>query len=147
MISVDTNILLYAYAPESPLHERASAFLADLSEQRDVVISEWVLVEFYNLLRNPAVIQKALSASEAVDAVDVYREHPHWGVVAWPEKGHDLHTRLWAMAGQRDFARRRIFDARMALCLRGCGVTSFATANVKDFQGFGFRKVWNPLLD
>ena len=25
------------------------------------------------------------------------------------------------------------------------GVTEFATANVKDFQGFGFTRVWNPL--
>jgi hypothetical protein len=24
-------------------------------------------------------------------------------------------------------------------------VTEFATVNVKDFEGLGFRKVWNPL--
>lgn len=26
------------------------------------------------------------------------------------------------------------------------GVTEFATTNAKDYQGLGFRKVWNPLL-
>jgi hypothetical protein len=26
-------------------------------------------------------------------------------------------------------------------------VTEFATVNVKDFEGLGFRKVWNPLAD
>jgi hypothetical protein len=31
------------------------------------------------------------------------------------------------------------------LTLRRQGVTDFATANVKDFKGFGFRRVWNPL--
>jgi hypothetical protein len=25
------------------------------------------------------------------------------------------------------------------------GVTRFATANMKDFQGLGFDQVWNPL--
>jgi hypothetical protein len=25
------------------------------------------------------------------------------------------------------------------------GVTEFATQNVKDFEGVGFRKVWSPL--
>ncbi|MFM8358316.1 MAG: hypothetical protein ACKOET_07130 [Verrucomicrobiota bacterium] len=30
--------------------------------------------------------------------------------------------------------------------LRHDGVTEFATANVKDFEGFGFERVWNPLL-
>jgi len=24
-------------------------------------------------------------------------------------------------------------------------VTTFATVNVKDFEGLGFRKAWNPL--
>jgi hypothetical protein len=32
------------------------------------------------------------------------------------------------------------------LTLRQCGVTHFATANVKDFEGWGFEKVWNPLI-
>ena len=26
------------------------------------------------------------------------------------------------------------------------GVTEFAMVNVKDYEGFGFRKVWNPLM-
>jgi hypothetical protein len=26
------------------------------------------------------------------------------------------------------------------------GVTEFATVNVKDYEGLGFRKVWNPLV-
>jgi uncharacterized protein len=53
---------------------------------------------------------------------------------------------VWALAGSKSFARRRIFDARLALTLRRGGVTHFATANEKDFRGFGFSKVWNPLL-
>ncbi|TLD71839.1 hypothetical protein FEM03_06170 [Phragmitibacter flavus] len=53
---------------------------------------------------------------------------------------------VWKLAGARDFARRRVFDARLALTLRQSGVTHFATSNVKDFQGWGFQKVWNPLL-
>jgi hypothetical protein len=31
----------------------------------------------------------------------------------------------------------------LALWLRRQGVTEFATANVKDFEGFGFDRVWN----
>jgi len=53
---------------------------------------------------------------------------------------------VWAAAGQRGFARRRIFDARLALTLRSHGVTDLATANGKEFSGFGFAKAWNPLL-
>jgi uncharacterized protein len=52
---------------------------------------------------------------------------------------------VWALAGGKNFARRRIFDTRLALTLRHGGVTHFATTNVKAFQGCGFEKVWNPL--
>jgi hypothetical protein len=56
-----------------------------------------------------------------------------------------LHDELWRLATPESFARRRIYDARLALSLRRQGVTEFATANVKDFQGFGFARVWSPL--
>lgn len=56
---------------------------------------------------------------------------------------HD--DQLWALAGSPQFARRRLFDVRTALNLIACGVDAFATANLKDFQELGFKKVWNPL--
>ena len=56
-----------------------------------------------------------------------------------------LHDELWGLAAETSFARRRIYDARLALSLRRQGVTELATANVKDFQDFGFARVWNPV--
>lgn len=58
-----------------------------------------------------------------------------------------VHDQLWSFAGSPQFARRRLFDIRTALTLLACGVDQFATANLKDFQGLGFKKVWNPLED
>jgi len=54
---------------------------------------------------------------------------------------------VWALAAQPDFPRRRIFDARIALTLLHHDVTELATSDEKDFGGFGFHKVWNPLSD
>ena len=34
-----------------------------------------------------------------------------------------------------------------SLTLLRQGVDEFATVNTKDFQGFGFRRVWNPLTE
>lgn len=56
-----------------------------------------------------------------------------------------LHGDLWRQAADGSFGRRRVHDARLALALRRQGVTEFATANVKDFTGFGFDRVWNPV--
>ena len=70
------------------------------------------------------------------------REHPHWELIDYPG---GLMDAVWQHASAPDFARRRIFDARLALTLRHHGVTEFATAIVKDFADFGFTRVWNPL--
>jgi hypothetical protein len=53
---------------------------------------------------------------------------------------------VWTRAGNKNFGRRQLFDARLALTLRFGGVTHFATCNVKDFANLGSEKVWNPLL-
>ena len=53
---------------------------------------------------------------------------------------------VWTMAGTAEFAIRRIVDVRLALTLRHHGVTEVATSIVKDLEGFGFTRVWNPLL-
>ena len=145
MTSFDANILLYSFSQASPFHERARRFLEDLTPRDDVAVSELVLVEFYTLLRNPAVLLRPLGAAAAVDVVQTYRRHPRWMLVGFDPDGLALHDELWPLAAETSFGRRRIYDARLALALRRQGVTAFATANVKDFSGFGFDRVWNPV--
>jgi len=41
-------------------------------------------------------------------------------------------------------AYRRIFDMRLAATLRQHHVTQFATRNARDFERFGFARVWDP---
>lgn len=146
MISLDANLLLYCYSQASPFHHRALEFIEQLAGRDDVAVSELVLVEFYTLLRNPAVLVHPLAGPEAVDVVQSYRRHPRWALVGFDPDSVGLHEELWALAAQKSFARRRIYDARLALALRRHGVREFATANVQDFEGFGFERVWNPLV-
>ena len=118
-----------------------------MSQREDVAISEFVLTEFYLLLRNPAVLTQPLTAPEAVAVIQSYRQHPRWKILGFPPTSRELHAELWRQAAVPRFARRRIYDTRTALSLRAFGVTEFATTNVKDFQGFGFVKVWNPVAE
>lgn len=147
MLSIDANILLYAYCEDSPYHAAAKKFIGSLREREDAALSEFVLAEFYLLLRNPAVLQRPLAAPDAVEVIQTYRHHPCWKTLGFPPNGRSLHTDLWKHAATPGIARRRIYDTRTALCLRAFGVREFATANVKDFEDFGFSKVWNPLAD
>jgi predicted nucleic acid-binding protein len=145
MLSIDANLLLYAFSEAAPEHERALAFITERSADENVALSEFVLTELYLLLRNPAVLRKPLAATEATKVIQSYRRHPRWKVLGFPPHSRELHAELWREAATPGWARRRIYDLRTALCLRAFGVGEFATANVKDFEGLGFRRVWNPI--
>jgi predicted nucleic acid-binding protein len=116
-----------------------------LRERDDVAISELVLVELYGLLRNPKVVERPFTAEVAAATCQEFRRHPRWRILGFPADSVRLHDTLWERASQPQFARRRIYDLRTALCLLQQGVTQFATANIKDFSDLGFERVWNPL--
>ena len=145
LLAMDANLLLYAYSQASPWHAEARAFLEGVATREDVAISEMVLVEFYTLLRNPAVLVKPLGAAESVGVIQSYRQHPNWVLLGFDPDTVGLHDELWKLASGRRFGRRQIYDARLALALRRQGVSEFATANVKHFDGLGFQRVWNPV--
>jgi len=67
MISIDTNILLYAQNMDCPEHPAAYEFVLNCSLRDDVVLCELVLVELYVLLRNPSVLKTPLSSAQAVE--------------------------------------------------------------------------------
>jgi toxin-antitoxin system PIN domain toxin len=145
MLSMDTNILLYAYNEASPWHDAAYAWMSSIQQNEDVAISEFILAEFYGLLRNPSVLKHPLTAEEAVEVIQTYRNHPRWRLIGFPTESRPLHDALWKKATAKSFAFRKLYDTRSALTMIAQGVTEFATVNVKDFEGVGFRRVWSPL--
>lgn len=145
MISIDTNLLLPALDFTQAQHAAAAGFIESLQSRRDVAISEFILLELYGLLRNPAVLRKPLKASRAADVCEAFRNHPRWQVLGFPPDSRPFHDALWAKLRTESMARRRAYDMRVALALVHQGVTEFATVNVKDFHGLGFQRVWNPL--
>lgn len=142
MISFDTNILLYSLNPRSSWNAKATEFLERSLNEERVVISDYVLVELYTLLRNPAVMKKPLGSAKAAEIALHYLK---FATVIRAENAQVMDS-VWTMAADPSFARRRIFDARLGKTLLHHGVTRFATANVKDFEGIGFEQVWNPLI-
>jgi len=145
MLSIDTNLLFHGFNEDSPRHAAAHAWLVSIAGDEDVAISEFILAEFHGLLRNPAALKHPLSAGEAVEVIQAYRSHPRWRLIGFPIESRPLHDALWQLARAKDFAFRRLYDARSALAMTSQGVTEFATVNVKDFEGLGFRRVWNPI--
>jgi len=142
IVSADTNLFLYAANPDSPHHAAAQAFFATLaSGQNRFLLCGLVLVEIYMQLRNPAVFKKPKSAKEAAEFCKTLRSNPGWEHADYEP---DVALPLWKWAAATTTGFRDIIDARLALTLRHHGVSHFATANEKHFEGFGFERVWNP---
>lgn len=140
-MSFDTNLLLYALNKDCPEHPAARAFLDDCSSRDDVAICELVLVELYQLLRNPAVIGQPLDAPEAAELCRSFRSNPRWALV----ENAPVMERVWRFAARPGVARRRVFDARIAYTLLHHGVRRLATHNPRDFEELGFDAVWDPI--
>ena len=145
MLTADTNIFIQAADPHSVSHEQAIHFIESVAASNDeFIICELVLVELYMQLRNPAIFKKeAYTPSQASQYCAQLRENPIWRHVDYDPL---VSSKLWKWASVTTSGFREIIDARLAFTLRHHGVTRFATANVKHFQGFGFTEVWNPLL-
>ncbi|MFM8658022.1 MAG: type II toxin-antitoxin system VapC family toxin [Chthoniobacterales bacterium] len=141
MLGIDTNILAYARLADSPWHRQAAGFLESLRESSEVVIGEQTLVELYLLLRNDKILSPSLGPAQAVAECDLFRSHPRWRLV----DAADVMDDVWPLAAVPGFPRRRIIDVRLAKTLQHHGVREFATANTRDFEGLGFRRVYNPL--
>ena len=104
-----------------------------------------MLIELYGLLRNPQVLSRPISARDAAAVCQTFRRHSRWQLLGLPPDGRVFHDALWAKLHDPKTSRRRIYDLRLGMSLVAQGVTEFATANLKDFERIGFRRVWNPL--
>jgi toxin-antitoxin system PIN domain toxin len=140
LIAFDTNLLFPALEPSHPDHGRARAFLDSLDGE--VALSELVLMELYVLVRNPALVRRPLGAAGAVKLIRHLRSHPRWRLLDAPE---GIMAEVWEKAAAPGFGRRRIYDARLAVSLLRQGVDELATRNVRDFQGLGFARVFDPI--
>lgn len=141
MLAFDTNLAVYAANTAMAQHRPARRFLEGLAGRDDVVVCELMLVELYLKLRNKAIFPHPMSAARAAAECHAYRNNRLWTLV----ESAPVMAEVWRLAAAPGFAMRRILDVRLALTLRRHGVSELATANVRDFQGLGFDRVFDPL--
>jgi toxin-antitoxin system PIN domain toxin len=143
MNSLDTNILIYAINSDCPEHSAAwQVYEAMLQHPANWILSDQVLFEFYRALRNSKILQNPLNHQQALKQVEFLRNRSGIRPCAY-------NTGLWSDLingfGQGNPKSTHIFDRVLAVTLRHHGVTTFYTRNTKDFEGFGFTVVINPI--
>ena len=143
MKSLDTNILVYALNADCGEYPRAAASLqAALDDPQDWIIADQVYLELYKALRNPRIFGSPYGAEEAFSKVQILRDHCGlrrccYGDAVWDQ--------LAARIQRPDFPYQRTHDAVLAETLIKAGVQTLYTRNIKDFEGYGFTSVVNPI--
>lgn len=145
MKSLDTNILIYAVNAGCVEHAAAKAvYESMLLEPDQWILSDQVLFEFYRGLRSAKILERPLDHPQALGQITFLREVSGVHHCAYE-------TMFWRVL-MKGFATvqsksAHIFDRVLAVTLLQYGVTTFYTRNTKDFMGFGFKSLVNPIDD
>ena len=142
MISVDTNLLVYAHRQESEWHEEALRVLKELAESRAPWAIPWPCVhEFLAIVTHPRIYLPPTPLKTALEAMEAWMDSPSCRMLG---EGPGYFETLRAITERHRVHGPRIHDARIAaLCLHH-GVTELWTLD-RDFSRFSALKARNPL--
>lgn len=136
MIGIDTTFLVQLEIRESESHVAALEVLRDriLGRDREAALAPHVLTEFVHIATDPRRFKRPLSMDLAVgkaafwwNAREVARVFPDEECVA----------QFLAWMRDHGLGRKRLLDTMLAATYYGCGVTTIATSNARDYRTFG----------
>ena len=141
MIAPDTNLLLYAYCPDAPLHKASRAWLEQiLSSVEPVGFPLPTLHSFVRLLTNPIIAGKIVTLTDALALVDEWLSLPQVSVL----HPGDQHWNLLKHIANEGHAAANLFpDAVIAAIALEYGAV--VHTNDRDFARFPGLRWHNPL--
>jgi toxin-antitoxin system PIN domain toxin len=143
LILVDANLLLYAYHPRAEQHHASRQWLERVLAGPDFVRFAWLtLWAFVRIATNPRVFERALTASEAADAVSSWLRQPVAGILEPGERHWDI---LQDLLRDGQATGPLVMDAVLAAIAVEHGAT-LCTAD-RDYARFPRLKSRNPLTD
>jgi predicted nucleic acid-binding protein len=143
--SLDTNIFVYALNVDCSEYKHAAVALQTaLDDPQDWIIADQVYLECYKALRNPRIFGRPYGAEEAFSKVQILRDECGLRRCCY---GDPVWDRLATRIQKSDFPYQRTHDAVLAETLLKAGVQTLYTRNTKDFEGYGFPTLVNPIDD
>lgn len=142
MILIDANLLLHAYNPQSPDHDRSKLWLEDVLSSPTLVRFAWLtLWAFIRIATNPRVFVRPLTIAEANEVVSSWLAQPNAGVL---EPGERHWSILQGLLSDGHAAGPLAMDAALAAIAVEHGATLCTTD--RDFSRFPGLASTNPLL-
>jgi toxin-antitoxin system PIN domain toxin len=142
VILVDANVLLYAYDPRSPFHDRCRAWVENAFSGDEPVALAWVTVlAFVRIATNPRVYEQPLLAAEATAIVASWLARPSLCVLEAGEACWEIFRRLVV---DSQATGPLVMDAFLAALAIENGATVATTD--RDFTRFPKVKLVNPAV-
>ncbi len=142
MITVDTNLLVYAHRRDAGWHEAAAEVLRELAEGTERWAIPWPCIhEFLAIATHPGIYDPPTTTEAAIDQVAAWMESPTLALLAG---GSGYTDRLADVLKSGRVSGAKVHDGRIAaLCLYH-GVRELWSAD-RDFSRFPALTVRNPL--
>ena len=136
MIGIDTTFLVQLEIRESESHAAALEVLRDriLGRDREAALAPQVLTEFVHIATDPRRFKRPLSVDLAVGKAGFW-----WNAREVARVFPDEECVAQFLAWMRDhgLGRKRLLDTMLAATYYGCGITTIATSNARDYRTFG----------
>ena len=140
MILVDANVLLYAYQPRAPQHERCRSWVEKAFAGDEAVCIAWVtLLAFIRIGTNPRVFEAPLSAAEATAIVSSWIARESVSVL---EAGEQCFEILRGLLVEAQVSGPLVMDAFLAALALENGATLVTTD--RDFTRFPKLRLSDP---
>jgi len=141
-VFIDTNILVYASIPESPLHPVALNAVQTLEQAgREVWISRQILREYLATLTRPQVFGEPISVELVIEEV---RQFENRFQVA--EDTSRVTERLLALMAEVAVGGRQVHDTNIVATMQAYGIKELLTHNTTDFDRFSGVITVLPLI-
>jgi uncharacterized protein len=142
VILVDANLLLYAYHPRAPQHEKSRAWFEAVLSGPDLVRFTWLtLWAFLRIATSPRAFDRLLSTSEAEAAISCWLAQPFAGILEPGERHWDI---LRGLVRDGQTTGPLVMDAVLAAIAIEHGATVCTTD--RDFSRFSTLRWTNPLI-
>ncbi|UBF29267.1 type II toxin-antitoxin system VapC family toxin [Kovacikia minuta CCNUW1] len=143
IVFLDTNILVYASIPESPLHDIAVNSIQTLEQDgQELWISRQILREFLATLTRPQVFTEPVPARLVVEATRQFETR-----FQIAEDNQRVTARLLALMEQVAIGGRQVHDANIVATMQAYGINQLLTHNVTDFERFAALINVLPLVE
>jgi uncharacterized protein len=140
LILVDANVLLYAYNPRAPQHERCRGWVERAFSEGEPVCLSWVtLLAFLRIATSPRVFERPLLPREAGDIAASWLSRPSVSVLEAGERCWEILLSLFVESQVRG---PLVMDAFLAALALENGATLVTTD--RDFSRFPKLKLLDP---